>query len=89
MPWPGLAKELKTPSPRHLPGEPRVYAAGGWSRSRGWINAKSAVTGQEVIVIPEPQVTATGAALLAAKAIGWTISPAVALGMVSAPAQRA
>lgn len=73
----------------HLPGEPRVYAAGGWSRSRGWINAKSAVTGREVIVIPEPQVTATGAALLAAKAIGWTISPAVALGMVSAPAQRA
>lgn len=65
----------------HLPGVPHVYAAGGWSRSRGWVNAKAAVTGREVTVIPEPQVTATGAALLAANAIGWNPSPSVALGM--------
>jgi sugar (pentulose or hexulose) kinase len=68
----------------HLPGQPRVYAAGGWSRSRGWVNAKAAVTGRDVTVIPEPQVTATGAALLAANAIGWEPSPAIALGVVQA-----
>jgi xylulokinase len=68
----------------HLPGQPRVYAAGGWSRSRGWVNAKTASTGRETTVIPESQVTATGAALLAANAIGWDPSPAVALGMVPA-----
>jgi sugar (pentulose or hexulose) kinase len=69
----------------HLPGQPRVYAAGGWSRSRGWVNAKAAATGREITVIPEPQVTATGAALLAANAIGWDPSPSIALGMVPAP----
>jgi sugar (pentulose or hexulose) kinase len=73
----------------HLPAQPRVYAAGGWSRSPGWVDAKAAVTGREVIVIPEPQVTAAGAALLAAKAIDWDPSPAVALGMVGAPELRA
>jgi xylulokinase len=72
----------------HLPSQPRVYAAGGWSRSPGWVTAKAAVTGREVTVIPEPQVTATGAALLAAKAIHWDPSPSVALGMVSSTSQR-
>jgi sugar (pentulose or hexulose) kinase len=72
----------------HLPGQPRVYAAGGWSRSPGWISAKAVVTGREVIVIPESQVSAAGAALLAARAIHWDPSPAVALGMVHAPAAR-
>jgi xylulokinase len=73
----------------HLPGQPRVYAAGGWSRSPGWVDAKAAVTGREVTVIPEPQVTAVGAALLAARAIDWDPSPALALGMISTPNHRA
>ncbi|MGH3640483.1 MAG: FGGY family carbohydrate kinase [Mycobacterium sp.] len=72
----------------HLPSQPHVYAAGGWSRSPGWVTAKAAVTGRDVTVIPEPQVTATGAALLAAKAIQWDPSPSVALGMVSSTNQR-
>jgi sugar (pentulose or hexulose) kinase len=65
----------------HLDITPTVYAAGGWSRSRGWVNAKAMAADREITVIPEPQVTATGAALLAAKAIGWNPSPAVALGI--------
>lgn len=66
-----------------LQSESRTYCAGGWSRSPGWIAAKANVTHREVTVIPEPQVTATGAALLAARAIGWDPSPSVALGMAA------
>ena len=66
-----------------LHSESRVYCAGGWSRSPGWNAAKANVTHREVTVIPEPQVTATGAALLAARAIGWDPSPSVALGMAA------
>lgn len=64
-------------------GRPHVYAAGGWSGSPGWVRAKEAGTGRTVTVVPEPQVTATAAALLAAKAIGWQPSPSVALGVSS------
>jgi sugar (pentulose or hexulose) kinase len=67
----------------HLPADPDIYAAGGWSRSPGWIAAKEAVTGRSVAVIPEPQVTATGAALLAATALDWSPSASLALGMVA------
>jgi sugar (pentulose or hexulose) kinase len=76
-----VSAQLSTP--------PRAYAAGGWSRSPGWIAAKAAVTGREITVIPEPQVVATGAALLAAKAIHWHPSPSLALGMISTPNHRA
>ncbi|MFB9566485.1 FGGY-family carbohydrate kinase [Saccharopolyspora hordei] len=62
----------------HSPGAP-VYAAGGWARSRGWVEAKRAVTGTAVETIAEPEVTAVGAALLAASAIGWEVDPAAAL----------
>ncbi len=68
---------------RTLPGTPRIYSAGGWSRSPGWIAIKTAVSTSQVTVIPEPQVTATGAALLGAKALGWNASPALALGLNS------
>lgn len=66
-----------------LPGQPAVYAAGGWSRSPGWVETKRAVTGRDLTVIPEPQVTATAAALLAATAIGWDTDPATAMGMTA------
>ena len=68
-----------------LPGQPAIYAAGGWSRSPGWVQAKRAVTGRDITVIPEPQVTATAVALLAANAIGWNPEPAAALGMTAHP----
>lgn len=57
---------------RMPPGSP-LYIAGGWARSQGWINIKRAVIGSELHVIPEPEVTAVGAALLAAHAINWRI----------------
>ncbi|WP_454697207.1 FGGY-family carbohydrate kinase [Arthrobacter humicola] len=56
------------------PGAP-VYVAGGWARSQGWIDIKRAVIGTDVHIIPEPEVTAVGAALLAARGINWP-SPA-------------
>ena len=68
-----------------LPTDPPVYAAGGWSRSSGWVRAKQAVTGRALTVVPEPQVTATAAALLAARALGWTPEPATALGISTHP----
>ncbi|MFC9427566.1 FGGY family carbohydrate kinase [Streptomyces sp. NPDC056987] len=57
-----------------------VYTAGGWARSQGWIDIKRAVTGREPQVIAEPEVTAVGAALLAAHALGWKPDTARALG---------
>ncbi|GAA4385018.1 FGGY-family carbohydrate kinase [Tsukamurella soli] len=64
-----------------LPGNPAIYAAGGWSRSPGWVQAKREVTGAEVIVVPEPQVTGTAAALLAATAVDWAPDPGLAMGL--------
>ncbi|TKG64919.1 FGGY family carbohydrate kinase [Prauserella endophytica] len=63
----------------HLPSAVPVYAAGGWARSRGWVDIKRLVTGETVDVITEPEVTATGAALLAATAIGRRIDAGAAL----------
>ncbi|GAA2007060.1 hypothetical protein JL107_03680 [Nakamurella flavida] len=57
-----------------------VRLAGGWSRQPGWLEIKAAVDGVAAPVIAEPEVSAVGAALLAARARGWTPSPAVALG---------
>ena len=57
-----------------------VRLAGGWVRSPGWVEIKSAVNGFRTAVILEPEVTAVGAALLAARARGWTLDPIVALG---------
>ena len=58
---------------------PVVYAAGGWTRSPGWISIKQSVTDIRLRVIAEPEVTAVGAALLAASAIGWDTAVASAL----------
>ncbi|MEV7393204.1 FGGY family carbohydrate kinase [Streptomyces sp. NPDC091215] len=56
-----------------------VYTAGGWARSRGWLDIKRAVTGKDARGIAEPEVTAVGAALLAAHALGWSPSVTTAL----------
>ncbi|MGP9724329.1 FGGY-family carbohydrate kinase [Corynebacterium sp. AOP40-9SA-29] len=63
-----------------LTTEPASYAAGGWSRSPGWVRAKARATGHEVAVIPEPQVTATACALIVAETIGWSPDPSLAMG---------
>lgn len=66
-------------------GDLAVHTAGGWARSPGWIAVKQAVTGQPVTVLSEPEVTAVGAALLAAAACGWEADAARALAPASAP----
>lgn len=60
-------------------GAGEVRLAGGWLRSPGWVDVKAAVHGVRVAPILEPQVTAVGAALLAAEARGWRPDPARAL----------
>ncbi|WP_413105598.1 FGGY family carbohydrate kinase [Streptomyces sp. Inha503] len=60
-----------------------VYSAGGWARSRGWTDIKQAVTGRTVQAIAEPEVTAVGAALLAARALDW--KPDAATGLNPLP----
>ncbi|MFJ9085494.1 FGGY family carbohydrate kinase [Streptomyces sp. NPDC102384] len=62
----------------------QVFTAGGWSRSPGWVAIKQAVTQRRATLISEPEVTATGAALLAAHAIGWAPDPATAFAPVPA-----
>ena len=57
-----------------------VRLAGGWVRSPGWVDIKSTVNGYRTVAILEPEVTAVGAALLAARARGWKLDPVVALG---------
>jgi len=61
-------------------GSSRVLLAGGGSRAPGWVDLKEAVAGYRSEPIAEPEVTAVGAALLAATALGWAPDPAAALG---------
>lgn len=65
-------------------GGTRVFSAGGWARSAGWIDIKQTVTGEAVTVISEPEVTAVGAALLAATALDWDLHAATALAPAAA-----
>ncbi|RPE77843.1 xylulokinase [Frondihabitans sp. PhB161] len=62
-----------------MPAEAAVYAAGGWSRSEGWMRAKQAVSNRQIRVVDEPEVTAVSVALLAGTAIGWPVPAAAAL----------
>jgi sugar (pentulose or hexulose) kinase len=57
-----------------------VRLAGGWARSPGWLAIKESVNGYPTVPIAEPEVTAVGAALLAANAVGWEPDPEKALG---------
>lgn len=58
-----------------MPEQTEVRLAGGWVGSPGWVEIKSAVNGYQTAPILEPEVTAVGAALLAARARGWDPSP--------------
>lgn len=65
-----------------------VRLAGGWVRSPGWLEIKETLNGYHAEPIVEPEVTAVGAALLAATARGWEPNPATALGGTSAAGRR-
>ncbi|MBT8163243.1 MULTISPECIES: FGGY family carbohydrate kinase [Arthrobacter] len=62
-----------------MPTGAPIYVAGGWARSQGWIDIKKTIIGTDVQVIPEPEVTAVGAALLAAHALNWNLPARIAL----------
>lgn len=64
-----------------MPAGAPVYVAGGWARSQGWIDIKRTFIDTDVHVIPEPEVTAVGAALLAANAINWQVPAKAALSL--------
>ena len=44
-----------------------IFATGGWARSRAFIELRASIFGQPVIVVNEPELTAVGAALIAAQ----------------------
>ncbi len=46
-----------------------VFATGGWARSRAFVELRASIFGQPVIVVDEPELTALGAALIAAQAV--------------------
>ena len=56
-----------------------IRLTGGWARSPGWLEIKSAVNGYTADPIREPEVPAVAAALLAARARGWNPDPVRAL----------
>ena len=64
---------------QYMPTAAAIYCAGGWARSPGWINLKQLLSDKELRVIAEPEVTAVGAALLAAAAIDCQLDAGAAL----------
>jgi xylulokinase len=44
-----------------------IFATGGWARSHALIELRASIFGQPVIVVDEPELTAIGAALIAAQ----------------------
>lgn len=74
-----LGNEAVEAVARQLSEGAPIYCAGGWARSPGWIRLKQLLRNTEVKVICEPEVTAVGAALLAAAAINIQVDAATAL----------
>ncbi|WP_018387519.1 L-fuculokinase [Ancylobacter sp. FA202] len=50
-----------------------IYATGGWSRSRAFMELRASVLGCRLHVVDEPELTAIGAALLAADGAGLPV----------------
>jgi len=44
-----------------------IFATGGWARSYAFVELRASVFGQPLIVVDEPELTAIGAALIAAQ----------------------
>lgn len=63
-----------------MPAGSVTYVAGGWSRATGWLAIKEQISGRELRPVREPEVSAIGAAMLAAAAIGWDVSADAVLG---------
>jgi sugar (pentulose or hexulose) kinase len=57
-----------------------VFATGGWTRSPGWIAARRSLDRRPLELLPEPEVTAVDAALIAGAALGWSQNASHALG---------
>ena len=47
-----------------------IFAAGGWARSHAFVELRASIFGQPVTVVDEPELTAIGAALIAAQGAG-------------------
>lgn len=62
-----------------VPGKANVYAAGGWARSPGWIAIKERYLDAPIRIIPEKEVTAVGAAMLAAQSCKARPNPSACL----------
>jgi sugar (pentulose or hexulose) kinase len=56
-----------------LDAESEIFATGGWSRSPGWMAIKESCADRKFRRVPEPEVTAVAAGLLAARAVGWDL----------------
>ena len=50
-----------------------IFAAGGWARSHAFIELRASIFGQPVTVVDEPELTAIGAALIAAQGAGLAL----------------
>ncbi|WP_336946858.1 FGGY family carbohydrate kinase [Asaia sp. HN010] len=53
----------------------QAFMAGGWARAPGWVAIKTRLSTQTFHIVREPELTAASAALLAARAIGWSPCP--------------
>jgi xylulokinase len=47
-----------------------IFAAGGWTRSHAFIELRASIFSQPLTVVDEPELTAIGAALIAAQGAG-------------------
>lgn len=52
-----------------------IFATGGWARSRAFIELRASIFGQPVTVVDQPELTALGAALIAAQSATGTALP--------------
>jgi xylulokinase len=52
-----------------------IYATGGWARSHAFIELRASIFGQPLIVVDEPELTAIGAALIAAQGATGAAAP--------------
>ena len=58
-----------------------IFAAGGWARSHAFIELRASIFGQPVTVVDEPELTAIGAALIAAQGAGVALPFAEGLNL--------
>jgi xylulokinase len=52
-----------------------IFATGGWARSHAFMELRASVFGQPLIVVDEPELTAIGAALIAAQGATGVAAP--------------